>query len=235
MKGTIMNINQLYIVIGAYGSGKSEYSIQLARELNDKGLDVVLADMDVVNPYFRSRDVKDEFASYGIDVIAPDGEFRHADLPMISPRIKGAIENTSKTVVLDVGGDPAGCRTLGRFVDSITQRGYQMHFVVNTMRPFTASAPEIIRMRDQLEHVSHLKISHLICNTNLMELTDLRIVQEGIRILRDVANTCDMEFEKYLVLEENASLIPEGLDGLQRVVMKYTLRKPWEMLIAKGI
>lgn len=230
-----MSINQLYIIIGAYGSGKSEYSIHLTRELKHNNHDVVLVDMDVVNPYFRSRDVRDDFATQGIEVIAPDGEFRHADLPMISPRIKGAIENLNKTVVLDVGGDPAGCRTLGRFVDSITQRGYQMHFVVNTMRPFTSTSAEIINMRDQLEYVSRLQISHLICNTNLMELTDANIVKEGISILHDVAKQTGLTFEQYLVLEDYAHMIPDDLHDLKRLVMQYTLKKPWEMLIAKGI
>ncbi|MDY0320082.1 MAG: hypothetical protein RBQ67_08850, partial [Candidatus Cloacimonadaceae bacterium] len=78
---------KLYIVIGAYGSGKSEYSIHLARSLKAEGKEVSLADMDVVNPYFRTRDVREEFATQGIEVIAPEGQFSHADLPMISPRI----------------------------------------------------------------------------------------------------------------------------------------------------
>lgn len=227
--------NELYIVIGAYGSGKSEYSIQLARELKASGMDVVLADLDVVNPYFRSRDVRESFAAIGIDVIAPEGHFMHADLPMISPRIKGAIENPARTVILDVGGDPAGCRALGRFVDPITARGYQMLFVVNTMRPFTASAEEIITMKDGLEFSSKLRITHLVCNTNLMEHTDTAIVEKGIGIVQTAAELCGLPFETYLVLDEYAGIVPDGILGKQRVVMEYTLKKPWERLIAKGI
>jgi len=85
---------ELYIVIGAFGSGKSEYSIHLARKLKAEGQDVVLADMDVVNPYFRSRDVREEFAAYGIDVIAPEGEYKHADLPMISPSFNRSLRSS---------------------------------------------------------------------------------------------------------------------------------------------
>ncbi|MDZ4122359.1 MAG: hypothetical protein U1C33_08045, partial [Candidatus Cloacimonadaceae bacterium] len=70
--------NELYIVIGAYGSGKSEYSIHFTRKLKAEGKDVILVDMDVVNPYFRTRDVRDQFATEGIEVIAPDGGFKHA-------------------------------------------------------------------------------------------------------------------------------------------------------------
>lgn len=225
----------LYIVIGAYGSGKSEYSINIARTLNDEGKDVVLADMDVVNPYFRSRDVRDEYAKLGIEVVAPEGQFMHADLPMLSPRIKGAIEDHSKTVILDVGGDPAGCRTLGRFEESILERGYQMHFVVNTRRPFTGNMQDIIVMKEQLEFTSKQKITHLICNTNLMQYTDAAVVEEGIEILKEVEEYTQLPFEHYLVLDEYAGIVPDGLGGKKRLVLRYNLKKPWERLQAKGI
>jgi hypothetical protein len=227
--------NELYIVIGAYGSGKSEYSIHLARKFKAEGLDVVLADMDVVNPYFRSRDVREEFAGYGIDIIAPEGEFKHADLPMISPRIKGAIENPAKTVILDVGGDPAGCRTLGRFVDIINKRGYSMLFVVNTLRPFTSNAEEILEMKRNLEFVSKLHVTEFICNTNLMEGTNQQLVSQGIKIIDEASSISQTKFYTYLVLNEYAALVPDKLEGKHREVMTYTLKKPWEILVAKGI
>lgn len=85
--------NELYVIIGAFGSGKSEYSVHLARKLKREGRQVILADLDVVNPYFRTRDVREQFEQEGIEVIAPEGQFKHADLPMISPRIQGAIAN----------------------------------------------------------------------------------------------------------------------------------------------
>lgn len=228
-------MNELYIVIGAYGSGKSEYSIHLARKLNDEGRDVVLADMDVVNPYFRSRDVKDEFAAIGIDVIAPEGAFKHADLPMISPRIKGAIMNQNKTVILDVGGDPAGCRTLGRFETEIKNRGYQMLHVVNTLRPFTTTPVEIITMKQQLEFTSHLQISEFVCNTNLMEDTTEELVRDGLKTIAAAAELAGLTLKTYLVLSLYASRVPEGLLGYHREVMEYTLSKPWEMVMARGL
>ncbi len=225
----------LYIVIGAYGSGKSEYSINIARTLKEEGRDVVLADMDVVNPYFRSRDVREEYAKLGIEVVAPEGQFMHADLPMLSPRIQGAIDDHSKTVILDVGGDPAGCRTLGRFTDSIRAREHQMHFVVNTRRPFTGNMPDIIVMKDQLEFSSKQKITHIVCNTNLMQYTDAQVVEEGIEILKEVQQHTQLPFEHYLVLDEYANIVPDGLGGKKRMVLRYNLKKPWERLQAKGI
>jgi len=228
-------VNELYIIIGAYGSGKSEYSVHFARQLKAQGLDVVLADLDVVNPYFRTRDVQDVFAREGIEVIAPEGQFKHADVPMISPRIQGAIDNPDKTVIIDVGGDPAGCRALGRFVESVTKRGYQMHFVINTNRPFTSSVEEIIQMQEMLEFSSKLKITELVCNTNLMEYTDEAIIRKGIEIIQSAALTLNLVFTKYLVLDRYSDIIPDNILGKQKEEMSYTLRKPWEFLSVKGI
>lgn len=226
---------KLYIVIGAYGSGKSEYSINFARELNDKGENVVLADLDVVNPYFRSRDVRDKFAEIGIDVIGPEGEYSHADLPMISPRVRGAVNTYEKTVILDVGGDPSGCRALARFRKDIIKRGYEMKFVVNTKRPFTSDIEGISQMMYELESVSKLDISEIICNTNLMEFTTNEVVEEGINIIDDFAKQKELKFDEYLVLDKYADLIEENILDKNKIILQYFLDKPWERPILKGI
>jgi len=218
---------KLVIVIGAYGSGKSEYAINLAKEFKDSGEEVMLADMDVVNPYFRSRDVREKFEKDGITVIAPEGQFAHADLPMMSPRIMGAIQQHDKTVVLDVGGDPAGCRTMARFVKNIKIRGYEMHFVINTKRPFTSNKEDIIGLLHMLEGASQLRISHLVSNTNLMEHTDAEVVESGVKIVEEVAQERELPFEKYLVLQDYDSIIPDNLGGKKKKVLSYFLNIPW--------
>ena len=221
--------NELIVVIGAYGSGKSEYSINLAREFSQQGEKVTLVDLDVVNPYFRSRDVRDKFAEEGITVIAPEGEFQHADLPMLSPRIMGAVQNFEETVILDVGGDPAGCRTLARYVDNINKRGYQMHLVINTKRPFTSDAAGITEMLEMLRFVSKLEITEFICNTNLMEHTAADIIEDGIKIIDKVAKKESIKFDFFTVLDKYIDDIPETIEGKTRLILHYFLSKPWEM------
>jgi len=225
----------LYIIIGAYGSGKSEYSIHLARSLKALGNPVSLADLDVVNPYFRTRDVREVFAQEGIEVIAPEGHFSHADLPMISPRVMGAIQNLDRTIILDVGGDSAGCRALGRFLDPIKLRGYHLQLVVNTSRPFTGNPQEISAMILMLEAASKLKVNELICNTNLIEHTSQDLVEKGIRMVDEVAKEHGIIFDTYLVLDEYADRVADGLLGKKRLILNYTLKKPWETLVMKGI
>lgn len=90
-------------------------------------------------------------------------------------------------------------------------------------------------MKEQLEFTSKQKITHLICNTNLMQYTDAQVVEEGIEILSQVQEHTQLPFEHYLVLDEYAKIVPDGLGGKKRMVLKYNLKKPWERLQAKGI
>ncbi|MCB5230924.1 MAG: hypothetical protein WCX83_02305 [Candidatus Cloacimonas sp.] len=226
---------RLIIVIGAYGSGKSEYAINLAKSLKKEGEEISLADLDVVNPYFRSRDVKDYFAKEGIDVISPEGVYGHADLPMISPRISGAIKRDDRNVILDVGGDPAGCRALGRFTDIIKNQAYEMHYVVNTMRPFTSNVEDIESMIDQLESASGLKITEMVANPNLLTETDQSIVENGLKIINEVAERRKLAFNTYLVIDYLNAQIEGGLLGKNKVVLEYYLRKPWERVSSLGV
>jgi len=233
-----MGTNPLIIVIGAYGSGKSEYCINLAKQYKDTtDHNISLVDLDVVNPYFRSRYMKETFESEGIEVIAPEFAYGHADLPMISPRIRGAVQDTQKLVILDVGGDPAGCRALARFTEDIITRDYSLQLIVNTRRPFMQTPEEIVRMKDALEQTSHLKVTELVCNTNLMQLTDLTLIKEGINIIKEVAQSQNLLFNRYLVLQPvgtpfmvSETIYPDIIDGIHKMNMTYYLRKPWEQL-----
>ena len=227
--------NDILIIIGAYGSGKSEYAINSAWQLKQQNNPVTLVDLDVVNPYFRSREVREDFARQGIVVIAPDGEYSHADMPMLSPRIMGAVEDYTRIPVLDVGGDPAGCRTLARYVQNINKRGYQLKVVINTRRPFTSDHDGIIKMLEDLEFSSRLKITELVCNTNLMEYTDQETVIQGIEIISQVADELNLKFSEYLVMEKYADRIPEKLLSKNRVLLQYYLNKPWEHTRVKGV
>jgi ribonuclease HI len=147
----------------------------------------------------------------------------------------GAVEETDSTVILDVGGDPSGCRTLARYVKKIKERGYEMHLVINTNRPFTSNEAEIKAMLIMLEATANLEVTDLICNTNLMEFTDEKVVEKGIRIINNFAAKEELKFENYLVLDKFQDLIPDNIAGKTRIVMEYFLSKPWEKVISNSI
>lgn len=222
------NSQDLLIITGSYGSGKTEYAVNLAVEKNQGGAPTTLVDLDVVNPYFRSRDVRDQFSSLGIEVVAPEGAFTHADLPMLSPRVKGAVKRTDRTVILDVGGDPMGARVLGRFSQDIMARAYSMALIVNTRRPETDDLEKVLNMAAMIQRASGLQITELVANSHLMEFTDTDVVVEGIAAAREAAGALNAKFTRVCVLEDHLDNVDASALDAELVVLKKFMKKPWE-------
>ncbi|MDR1101057.1 MAG: hypothetical protein LBL34_01660 [Clostridiales bacterium] len=167
---------KLFIVIGHYGSGKSEIAANLA--IREKCS--VLVDLDIVNPYFRTSDVRGELAEFGIKVVASEYAGSNIDIPALPPQIN-AVFDQKEDAVFDVGGDDDGAVVLGRFADRFLESGYDMLMAVNMKRPSTASIERIIEMRGAIERASGLKVTRIINNTNLLgetTLTDLLAAQK---------------------------------------------------------
>ena len=200
---------EVQIFAGRFGSGKSEvalnYALALARG-NPPGAGqgsfpagsrarpvpagdaagatpgdtpVALVDLDIVTPYFRSREMATRLEEHGVQVIAPGAISRYMDSPSITPQILGAIEQVNKAVVLDVGGDPQGARALGQFSPAIQRRGYHMYFVVNPYRPFTATLEGLSVSIGEVEQTSRLRVTSLVSNPNLMAETTADQILEG--------------------------------------------------------
>jgi hypothetical protein len=175
------------IFAGRFGSGKTEAALNYALLLTqDEESDsaagtqgVTLIDLDIVTPYFRSREMTDVMQQQGIEVIAPSAISQHLDTPGITPQILGAIQRADTRVVLDVGGDRQGARALGQFSAAIEQRGYTMHFVVNPYRPFTDSQEGLARSISEIEASSRLTVSSLLSNPNLIGETTVEEVLAG--------------------------------------------------------
>ncbi|HSJ52299.1 MAG TPA: hypothetical protein VLC52_01015 [Anaerolineae bacterium] len=140
---------------------------------------VVLVDLDIVTPYFRSREMAARMREHGVRVVAPGAIGQHLDTPVITPQILGAIEQVSQDVVLDVGGDPQGARALGQFNPAIRRRGYRMYFVVNPYRPFTSTLEGLSGSIGEVEHTSRLRVTSLVSNPNLMDETTAEGILEG--------------------------------------------------------
>jgi hypothetical protein len=163
--------SRIKIVIGAYGSGKTEFALNYALWLKNQVNNVGLVDLDIVNPYFRSRDLREQFESQGIPIISSHTGLENADIPALSPRIFSLLEAQQTKVVFDVGGDPAGARALGRFQTHIQREKYDLWMVVNPFRPETGDTENVLEMISRLEAASRLKITGLIDNTNMGKQT----------------------------------------------------------------
>lgn len=180
-------MSKIYIITGHYGSGKTEFSVNFALSLKDKHEKVLLVDLDIVNPYFRSNDARALLENAGITVLAPAFAGTNVDIPVLPPEIMRIFEEKDAQIVIDVGGDDDGAIALGRYKQFFDKADYEMYLVVNTRRPLTATPEEIIEMKAGIELTSRLTITGLICDTNLADETTAGIVMEGVSVLNEVS------------------------------------------------
>lgn len=159
--------NIINIFTGYFGSGKTEIAINFALCLRNAAPKVCLVDLDIVNPYFRSREQRDMLLSAGVDVLASVEEYFNTDLPALSPAISGALQDKYGAAVLDVGGDETGARVLGRYNNLFTGDNYCLFFVINPYRPLTTDQAGIGKVLRAVEQTSRLRVTALISNPNL--------------------------------------------------------------------
>ncbi|MCL4426614.1 MAG: hypothetical protein M1299_02435 [Firmicutes bacterium] len=153
------------ILVGAFGSGKTEIALNLALRMAAEG-NVSLVDLDVVTPYFRSRDQKEALARHGVRVITPEPRVAQADLPSIPSGMEKVLGSEEGKVIIDVGGDTMGARVLGS-LRRLLPRRHSLLFVVNPFRPFTATVEKTVTELRRIEDTVHLRVTGLIANSNL--------------------------------------------------------------------
>ncbi|AIO18779.1 hypothetical protein KQ51_00899 [Candidatus Izimaplasma bacterium HR1] len=213
-------MKRITIIAGHYGSGKSEISVNLA--LNHK-LDYIV-DLDIINPYFRSRALNDVFEANNIRLVESTIRGKlNSDMPYVSGEAAVPFVQTGVTAIYDLGGTENGGRVLIQFVDRIKDiENIDLLYVVNIFRPETANKDLIVNAIGKLEGESQLKVTGLINNTNLMHLTTLEEVLQGEEVLKEVSKELNLPI-KYTVVEENHTFdhIFEGeLLILERLVAK---------------
>lgn len=192
-KDIFLSDKRIVLFIGNLGSGKTELAINYSLSLQKKGYSTAIVDVDVVNPYFRTRLVKKELEELGLNVISSEGNLVNADLPALSPRIKSVFENSSLKGVFDVGGDSVGATVLGRFKELLPKDSYELFFVVNTCRPFTKDVEGILKMFLEIKNVCGMEISALVNNTNLgSKDTSLEDILKGEEILKEVSGKVNL-------------------------------------------
>lgn len=163
-----MNDKRITIFCGHYGSGKTNLAVNYAFYLKNKGSSVVVADLDIINPFFRTKDSEEEFKKVGIELISSEYANSSLDIPTIPAEMHRVFEDESFYAVLDVGGDERGSVALGGFAPMIkAEDNYNMVFVVNFYRPHTRTAKEAFSMLNMIENVTGLKFSAIINNSCL--------------------------------------------------------------------
>jgi len=196
----VVQVKGVVVIVGNYGSGKTEVAINLAVNRKRAGLDVRIADLDLVNPYFRTREARKPLAELGIDVVLPPEKYLQADLPILSPVIAGLIRRPSQLTLIDAGGDNVGATVLATLADSFRKRRVHMLQVVNPNRPFTDTVTGCLKMRNEIEKASKMTINGIIGNANLIDETTVEDIYKGYDFVKALSDACPvLPIERQLV------------------------------------
>ena len=218
---------RIKIFVGGFGSGKTEIAINYSIYCRKSYTKVAIVDLDIVNPYFRTREARDALNLKGVEVVAPEGKLTYTDVPLISPEIKGLIQNPDYCLILDVGGDDVGSVVLGNFRNIIQDFGYEMLLVVNPYRPFARGVPQIKQMAQEIENRSRLKISGIISNPNLSRQTDEKIIKQGHILIRQASQKLNLPI-KFICIDEQFSQKVKQEDFVEPIFyIKRFMHLPW--------
>lgn len=216
-------------VTGALGSGKTEFTMSLADAMSETRDKVVLADMDIINPYFCLRTVIQQLERGNVSILDPPGEMKWGDLSYINPEIRTKIYDDSIRLVLDIGGDAQGALALKQFEPEIREAGYDLIFVINPYRTHTRTLKELSEMRSRLEDIGGLKVTSVVANPHFMDQTMPEECADGIMKVKSFAE--DMGLNMLFGIAE-MSLFDEVralLDSSVRLWrMKREILLPWE-------
>ena len=183
-----MNYKRITLLCGHYGSGKTNIAVNMAMELSKDHENVVVADLDIVNPYFRTLDSKEDLRQAGIRLIVSPYANSNVDLPALPQEMYSLVDDKRLTCVVDVGGDDRGAYALGRISPAIREENdYDMFLVINRYRPLTQDAVSTVEIMREIEGAASLPFTGIINNSNLGAETDPETVLSSLRYAEEVS------------------------------------------------
>lgn len=215
--------DRIIVHIGAYGSGKTELSIDEALRLRQEYEPLALVDLDIVNPYFRSGEHVEMLEAHGIHAILPTFANTAVDVPAVSAEVQRVLDDGRWHAVFDVGGDPVGAAALGRYHEKL--KCAWVRCIVNTMRPFSQTVEEIVEMARLMESRARTPISSFVHNTHLAGQTTRDMVLEGLDIVERAAREMGLPVEMTMAqagMEAQLQDVPN-----LRVIRRYN-RLDWQ-------
>ena len=218
-----MNFKRIVLLSGHYGSGKTNIAVNLAFLLKKEHDRVAIADIDIVNPYFRTKDSEGELQCAGIRVISSQFANTNVDVPALPSDIYSITEDHGLAAVIDVGGDDRGALALGRWRDAILQEdNYEMLFVVNRFRPLTRTPEAAIEIMHEIETAAGMRFTAVVNNSNLGEETSAEDVLLSMEYADAICRLANLPL-KMTTVHEN--LYPELKDKIQNLLPLKLQRK----------
>ena len=181
-------MKRITLFFGHYGSGKTNIAVNYALYLKEQYEKVAIADIDIVNPYFRTKDSEAELTAAGIKVISLPFANTNVDLPALPPEVYGLVQDKSMYAVMDIGGDDRGAYALGRYAPYILEENnYEAVFVVNFYRPLTQTATEAFEVLREIENACSIKMTAIVNNSNIGSETSENDIIKTLKKAEDLS------------------------------------------------
>ena len=188
------NCKRITLFAGHYGSGKTNIAVNYAYKLAREGKRVCIADLDIVNPYFRTKDSAKELEALGITLVSPQYANTNVDLPALPAESYRLVQDKSVYGIMDIGGDDRGAYALGRFADAIkAEDDYRMAFVVNCYRPLTSTVEDTVEIMKEIEAACGLRFNCIVNNSNLGDETTPDTVRESLDFVERLSAVTGLE------------------------------------------
>lgn len=183
-----MESKRITLFAGHYGSGKTNIAVNYALKLREDGKPVVIADLDIVNPYFRTKDSEKELSEAGIRLISSEFASSNVDLPALPQDVYSIVDNNTEYAVMDIGGDDRGAYALGRYADSIKkENNYEMFMVINMYRPLTRDVESTLEVMNEIEAACSMKFTAIVNNSNIGVETTAEDVLDSLSYAQKVS------------------------------------------------
>ena len=198
-----MDYKRITLLCGHYGSGKTNVALNMAYDIRKSGEKVTIADLDIVNPYFRTKDSAKELEEQGIELIVSEYAGTNVDIPALPAGMYSLTDNKEVKAVIDVGGDDRGALALGRISPAIKEENnYEMLLVINKFRPLTPDAESTVEVMGEIEVAGGLKFTGIVNNSNLGELTTAEDVLNSVEYAKKVSEITGIPLKCTTVKQE---------------------------------
>lgn len=214
-------IKRVTLFAGHYGSGKTNVAVNYALKLKKMGLDTAIADLDIVNPYFRTKDSIDILTANGIELISSEFAGSNVDLPALPSSVYSLIDIHERHAIFDIGGDDRGATALGRYSDAIKEEGnYELLLVVNKYRPLSKTPELCIEIMHEIEETANMRFTGIVNDSNLGEETVPEDVLKSVPYAEEISRLTGLPIRFTCVTKKTYNELVGKIDNLMEIELQ---------------
>lgn len=216
-------MKRVTFIAGHYGSGKTNVAVNLAIKKAKENEKIKIADLDIVNPYFRTKDSKEILSKYNIELIVSDFANSNLDIPSLPQQMYSVADEKDFNFIVDVGGDERGALALGRLHSRVGEDEYDMFVTVNFYRPLSSEVEDIIKIMEEIEFASRFHFTGIINNSNIGSATDEKDILNSVKKAEELSKRTNLPIVMTSVREDLYDSLKDRINNLFPLKLQTTI------------